>query len=312
MRGGNVMRSRFFLFQLFFIVFLSMLSRCTEDMPPEPPDNGPEGLTQAEARDIVTSEVLQGDLSGIDWGYISSEPLPPQTLLFADPDSIYTPNDSTWLVVLYRNWFAAEPEAQWILVNSTTGEYEVQNQDCLCLADRAAHNPPPAFTGFHVPDVSPGDPEPASDTLAIYMTQNSMSQQNALDSLRLAEPPLLTAADMTGYIWCTHTVQYPDSVYERILQYTDLLGRRFVLVSDSTRLYWGVWMFYTHDYFGPEPVIITWPVRAGNGFNYVVDTSLTIHRSYNDGIWLEEDPRFDDRIFNTLRQWKLVQPYKSE
>ena len=306
------MAPRFFLIQ--FFIFVCIFSGCTGDTSQEPPVNGPETLTQAEAQEIVTSEVLQGDLSGIDWGYISAEPLPPQTLLFADPDSVYTPNDSTWLVVLYRDWFAAEPEAQWILVNTTTGEYEEQNQDCLCLADRAAHNPQPAFTGFHVPDVSPGVPDPETDTLAIYLTQNSVNQQNApdLDSLRLVEPPLLTATDMTRYIWCTHTIQYPDSIYERMLHYNDLLGKRFVIVIDSSRLYWGVWIFYTHDYFGPEPVIITWPVRTGNEFNYVVDTSLTIHRSYHDGIWLEEDPRFDDRIFNTLRQWKLVQPYRSE
>ena len=290
-------------------LLILLVQGCNEEQLTEPAD-----ITRQDAQQIVLSEILREDSSQVDWAYISTDRFPPDTLLFTAPDSVRTPDYPTWLVIVYRRWFTPRPVAQWILIHARTGDYQVLDQECLCLAEGGNHAPAPEFHCFLTPEQSSVDQSTERDTLALYATTDRIYGQDTLDldTLQMAPQRLLTTADLTRYVWCTHTLQYPDSVYHHLASYTDLWRKGFVVTVDTTRMYYGVWQTYLDSWYSAHPVIILWPQRMDGAVQYIVDQSLTIYRSGLPRKPVRQDPRSDRRIFSTLQQWNLVIPYNCQ
>ena len=152
-------------------------------------------------------------------------------------------------------------------------------------------------------------PEGNSD-FAIYIVENNIygNNQVGIDTLILSEYPLLSSSDITKYSWSKHQIDYPESVYKRLTEYTDLWRKGFVVVVENERIYWGLFQSYLDSYACQNPVIILFP--RNSDMKHILSASIAIHRSYFDGEGLESepDPRADPRIYKALEKAGILIP----
>lgn len=146
------------------------------------------------------------------------------------------------------------------------------------------------------------------DSFAIYIADETASPEMPLDSLSLLESPFLVTSDMTAYDWSEHHITYPESVYESLKSWGNLLHRTFVVTVEKERIYWGMFMDILDSGGCQNPVIMLLP-RHPDGRN-TIPPSIHIERAYPDNIGSEEDPdlRADPRIYEALNSAGVLIP----
>ncbi|MFC1561273.1 hypothetical protein ACFL4V_02235 [Candidatus Latescibacterota bacterium] len=75
----------------------------------------------------------------------------------------------------------------------------------------------------------------------IYVSSDDIpyGQPVHLDELNLLQPPLLSLSDISTYSWKKHHISYPDSVWNKLKTWDDLLSKYFVLKVNDEPIYWG-------------------------------------------------------------------------
>lgn len=121
-----------------------------------------------------------------------------------------------------------------------------------------------------------------------------------LDELHLLQPPFLSLSDISSYKWENHHISYPDSVWDRLKTWGNLLHKIFVVNVGDERIYWGRFMDYL-DSAGCQNPVITLIPRHADGRN-TTPGLIVIEREYPIYVRPESypDPRNDYRIYNAL------------
>lgn len=149
-----------------------------------------------------------------------------------------------------------------------------------------------------VPPAPP--PPPGGEGFAIYLLAAPLSPADAqradLDSLILADKPLIAAADMVRYQRATHTMQLTPSGYAKVkaLPFT-ISGPPFVACVDRHAIYSG--SFWTSLSSASFSGIVIDTLRPGG------DTqTLHIQLAYPESpeMFVGEDKRADPRILQAL------------
>ena len=134
----------------------------------------------------------------------------------------------------------------------------------------------------------------------IFITSDDIpfDQPVQLDELNLLQPSLLSLSDITNYLWSNHQISYPDSVWDRLKTWGNLLHKLFVVNVGDERIYWGCFMDMLDSGGCQNPVILLIP-RHTDGRNITPDT-IVIERAYPSYFGSDIDPRNDSRIYNAL------------
>ena len=126
--------------------------------------------------------------------------------------------------------------------------------------------------------------------------------------LKLSKQPLLSSSDITSYSWSKHQITYSEVVYERLIGFTDLWRKSFVVIAEGKRIYWGLFQSHVDSYACQNPVIFLYPRELD--MKHILPATIYIRRSYFDGEGLETepDPRSDTRIYNALEKAGILIP----
>ncbi len=143
-------------------------------------------------------------------------------------------------------------------------------------------------------------PLPASEGFAIYLLASDKSpdavQKAALDSLVLADKPLITSADIVSYRRATHTMQLTQDGFARIKTLPrSVSGPPFVVCVDRQPIYSG--SFWTSLSSASFSGVVIDTLRPG-----VASGALLIQLGYpGQDFFAGQDPRVDARILNALQ-----------
>ncbi len=162
---------------------------------------------------------------------------------------------------------------------------------CLCCSEDKSVVEPDTYDIFYI--------HIAGDDI-------DFSQTIQLDELNLLQPAFLSTSDITAYKWDNHHITYPDSVWERLKTWGNLLHKYFVVSVGNDRIYCGRFMDYLDSGGCQNPVICLIP-RHPDGRNTTPD-SILIERGYPEYIGIEPDPRTDTRIYNSLKKASIIVP----
>jgi len=144
----------------------------------------------------------------------------------------------------------------------------------------------------------------------IYVSSDDIpyGQPVQLDELHLLQPPLLSLSDISSYSWKKHHISYPDSVWNRLKTWDNLLYKFFVLKVNDEPIYWGRFLFYLDSVGCRNPVIPLIPDSDGRN---IIPGSILIEQTYLTYAGSESDPRNDLRIYNALLEAGVLVEYDS-
>ena len=145
-----------------------------------------------------------------------------------------------------------------------------------------------------------------SGGFAIYIVDENSYQEISLDKLKLSQQPFLSTSDITSYKWDDHHITYPETVYERLKTWGNLLHRFFVVTVGSERIYWGRFMDDLDSGGCQNPVIRLIP-RHPDGRN-TMPPSIMIDRAYPEYFGTDPDPRADNRIHKAFEKAGILIP----
>lgn len=136
----------------------------------------------------------------------------------------------------------------------------------------------------------------------IFITSDDIpfGQTIQLDELHLMQPSFLSLSDITNYLWSNHQISYPDSVWDRLKTWDNLLHKIFVVNVGDERIYWGRFMDMLDSAGCQNPVILLM-LRHPDGRN-TTPGIIVIERAYPSYIGSDSDPRDDSRIYNALKE----------
>jgi len=89
----------------------------------------PEYISQDEAKEIVITQILKGDTSGIGGAKISEEMVTPYTTVVDLEPIVKTPGYKTWVVQILDGFLQPPMDfkVRWIIINAKSGEYYTVN-----------------------------------------------------------------------------------------------------------------------------------------------------------------------------------------
>ncbi len=150
----------------------------------------------------------------------------------------------------------------------------------------------------------------ATISFDIYVSSDDIpyGQPVQLDELNLLHPPLLSLSDISTYSWKKHHISYPDSVWNKLKTWDDLLYKGFVLKVNDERIYWGSFINILDVSIFPTPVIPLIPDQNGN---QIIPSSILLERCTQNYAGSESDPRNDLRIYNALLEAGVLVEYDS-
>ncbi len=141
------------------------------------------------------------------------------------------------------------------------------------------------------------------NNFAIYIIEDNIYgiSEVQIDKLKLSKNPIITSLQITSYFWNEHKITYSESIYEQLLEHTDLWRKGFLVTVGDERIYWGLFQTYLDSYACLNPVIILMPRFSGD--NHVLTPGIVIERSYfgSEGLENKPDPRSDLRIYKSLK-----------
>ena len=146
-------------------------------------------------------------------------------------------------------------------------------------------------------------PSEIKDALSMYLvdlSSESISVPNpALADLVLEPEPLLSIASITGYEWKNHRILFTSDMKEELKAKEPLFQRRFVIVANDDRIYWGMFLDALSSQGCQNPVVLLVPRKPGTSS---IPDSFVIDRAYPQytGSPKERDLRNDVRIFEAL------------
>ena len=139
-------------------------------------------------------------------------------------------------------------------------------------------------------------------SFAIYPANVKASQgnQGSLDTLPLANQPLLTDADIIEYRWNSHKILLSEQGIRKLgsVNKQDMRGTLFVVVANGERCYQGAFwsMLWSSSYSYPVIALDVPDVKK-------TINVITIERAYPNAEFAEgDDPRNDDRVLHALKQ----------
>lgn len=152
-----------------------------------------------------------------------------------------------------------------------------------------------------------GDKNPLSSDIdnnfAIYLIEDNIygKSEIQIDKLKLSKNPILSSSQITSYFWNEHKIAYSESIYDQLLEHTDLWRKGFLVTVGKERIYWGLFQTYLDSYACLNPVIFLMPRFPGD--NHVLTKSIVIERSYfgSEGLENKPEPRNDSRIYYSLK-----------
>lgn len=147
----------------------------------------------------------------------------------------------------------------------------------------------------------------ATDGFAIYIASDNDGTPK-LDNLSLLQPAFFSSSDIASYKWSEHHITYPNSVWEQLKTWGNLLHKIFVVTVGDERIYWGQFMDDLDSSACQNPVIMLLP-RHPDGRN-TISCSLWIERAYPGyfGDPDDPDPRMDPRIYKALEKAGVLIP----
>ncbi len=144
----------------------------------------------------------------------------------------------------------------------------------------------------------PATPAPAGEGLAIYLPAEKLSPaevaQADLGTLRLADRPILSSADMVAYAWETHEITLTAPAAKRLSELkvpTSGAGIPFVVCAGGERIYSGAFSSIFSSFGFDGVVIVVWP-----------DAQHKTIRIEDNYIGELADPRPDPRIREALER----------
>lgn len=154
------------------------------------------------------------------------------------------------------------------------------------------------------------EPEDSNDIFALYIVEDTIygNSEFGLDTLRLSKQPILSSSDITSYSWSKHQITYSEDVYKRLIGFTDLWKKSFIVIAEGKRIYRGLFQSHLDSNASQNPVIFLYPREPD--MKHILPPAIYIRRSYFDGEGLETepDPRSDTRIYNALEEAGILIP----
>ena len=153
-------------------------------------------------------------------------------------------------------------------------------------------------------------PTEIRDVFSVYLVDPSSESSSvpnpALADLVLEPEPLLSLASITGYEWNNHRILFTSEMKEQLKTKEPLVHRRFVIVANDDRIYWGMFLDALASQGCQNPVVLLVPRKPGTSS---IPDAFVIDRAYPQyfGSPDDRDLRSDVRILEALEpSGKLV------
>ncbi len=148
--------------------------------------------------------------------------------------------------------------------------------------------------------LGPGEIKDAFSMYLVDLASESNAIPNpALADLVLEPEPLLSSASITGYEWKNHRMLFTPDVKAELQAKEPLFRRRFVIVANDDRIYWGMFLDALASQGCQNPVVLLVPRKPGTSS---IPDAFVIDRAYPQysGSSEDRDLRNDVRILEAL------------